>query len=356
MGLILLSTTIVLTDLYVRVLAGEKLSLTEGAKVIPQDALMAIYISTDSRIWGQLPEFGTPTRMLMDQMANWKTELGALEGIDFQQDIQPWIGNAVLALFPSDNSALASKENLLLVVGIKNKIKAFNFARKLENQRDKQIQISSYRDIPIVRITKGDDPALILAVLNKQVFVSFNQKTVEQAIDTFKGNPSLASANVFASVDQHNQIVQVYVPNYNRAFKEALRVPDNIHTVTSERLELIKSVVLGVEIDQPGLRLWAIAKLDPTQPTADGESIRTTPEPGTFAKSGEIDGDDRLDIQVRQALTQFLQAQEIIAIEPLLELIEKIDVTVTNTHLNSSPSSSKLDQTKTLELLLFLKP
>ena len=57
--ILIISAAIILTDLYFRVLAGKELTPVEGAKLVPQEALVAISILTDSQAWSQFKKAGT---------------------------------------------------------------------------------------------------------------------------------------------------------------------------------------------------------------------------------------------------------------------------------------------------------
>lgn len=79
--------------------------LPVGANIIPQDALFAVSLTTDSQQWQKLREFGTKaTQAELDknlvQLHHYlQSATGdrffANNGYNFQKDIQPWVGNEV---------------------------------------------------------------------------------------------------------------------------------------------------------------------------------------------------------------------------------------------------------------------
>ena len=175
---ILISAVIILADLYVRVLAGKELTPLEGAKLVPQEALMAIYISTDSQAWTQLKKVGTSEaqNIVQQKINSWISKVAVLEGIDYKKSVQPWIGNVMLASLPADSTITNDSESWLMVVGIKNKFKAFELANVIEKQNTKKVQASQYNGVPIVIVTNQNNQTSVVAVF-KPVFACFFSPT-----------------------------------------------------------------------------------------------------------------------------------------------------------------------------------
>ena len=187
--LILISSAIVLSDFYFRFLVGKELTPNKGFQLIPQEALVTLYISTNSQNWQQIKKLAPPeTRSLLKQELNsFISRTAVLKEIDYQQDIRPWIGNAMLSFLPKNNlEAKSDRENYLLIVGIKNKIKLLNFANKLENDTERQLESNNYKNIPIVKISDRDNNFLFLAILKNQLLVSPHIQILKSAIDTWQ--------------------------------------------------------------------------------------------------------------------------------------------------------------------------
>lgn len=72
-----------------------------GTNIIPQDALLAISVSTDTGQWQQLREFGTPqTQAELDKIgAQLRDRFLTSNGYNYEQDIQPWVGKEVTIAF-----------------------------------------------------------------------------------------------------------------------------------------------------------------------------------------------------------------------------------------------------------------
>ena len=83
-----------------------------GSRAVPADALMTLTLSTDSDQWTQLRQFGTrDTQAQLNQyIATWRDRLLVDVGLDYSQDIAPWVGDgitlAVLASGTEDGNSL----------------------------------------------------------------------------------------------------------------------------------------------------------------------------------------------------------------------------------------------------------
>lgn len=80
-----------------------------GVEVIPVNALMTISVSTNPEQWQQLRSFGTAqSRTVLDQnLVQVRDRLLTANGINYEQDIQPWVGSEMTLAFltpPNHNS------------------------------------------------------------------------------------------------------------------------------------------------------------------------------------------------------------------------------------------------------------
>ncbi|NJN86333.1 MAG: DUF3352 domain-containing protein [Leptolyngbyaceae cyanobacterium SL_7_1] len=68
-----------------------------GADLIPQSALATITLTTDEEQWQALQRFGTAeTRAIATKtLTQWRDQFLTVNGLNYQQDIQPWIGETV---------------------------------------------------------------------------------------------------------------------------------------------------------------------------------------------------------------------------------------------------------------------
>lgn len=260
----------VLAYLYLKGAFSDATSPLASAKVVPDDALMTGTISTDPNAWSQLQQFGTPEAQaaLSKGLNDFNKQMTAESKIDYAKDIQPWVGSVMFAVLPSDTSQ-QNQQNLLMVVGIKDKISAWNFANKLKAQV--KTQESDYNGVKISE-TVGSSNKTFSAVLNSHLVLSPQRKSVEMAIDTFKGQPSFAnkenaSTMLAKGMDIQNSLAQIYIPEYGNVLQKLLASNPNSPQLPPEsiaQLKQVKSLAMGFGIDNAGLRMKAIGKVDPS--------------------------------------------------------------------------------------------
>jgi len=261
-------------------IGGDAVSPLASAKLVPNNALIAGSISTDPKAWYQLQQFGTPEaqKAIAQGLQDFNKQVLDESKINYEQDIRPWLGNVMFAILPSsttknvqNSSKSTSAPNILLVVGIKDKISAFNFDRKLKADKKITTKDSDYKGVKISESTdqKG---TTYTALLDNHLAISSDRKPVELAIDTFKGQPSFATkegaTNLLSKgVDVKNSIAQFYLPDYGNAMQQLIASNPNAAQLPAEtlkQLQQVKSVVMGVGIDNDGIRMKALAKVDPT--------------------------------------------------------------------------------------------
>ncbi|UKO98553.1 DUF3352 domain-containing protein [Nostoc sp. UHCC 0870] len=272
--------------MYLRGTGGGSTGALSSAKLVPSSALMATYITTDSQAWAKLQEFGTPEaqKLVTKGLEDFNKGLMSDNSISFEKDIQPWVGGLMVAVLPPNatktnqseqppTTQLQQEPQILMVVGIKDKLGALNFANKLKGQKGVKSTESDYKGEKITQTSKeGNSKATYSAVLNNSYLVFSPEKpVVEKAIDTFKGQPSFAtkdgaSAVLSKGVDVKNSLAQVYVPDYAGMIQQMVAANPQTTTLTPQtlkQLQQVKSMVAAVGVDDAGVRLKAIANLDP---------------------------------------------------------------------------------------------
>ena len=246
----------------------------ESAKVVPDEAMMAAFVSPNPKALARLQRFGTPgaQKLLGQGLKAFQEQSLAGTKIDFDRDLKPWLGGVMVALLPPDGEASREPPKLLVVVSVKNKISAWNFANKLKSQPGANTQESEYKGVKISEIAEPSGKRYSVALLDDQLVIAPFRKPVELAIDTFKGEPSLVdrqtTANLFAqSAGVQNPIATVFIADYPAAMQQLkANLPDNLKlpsTVLSQ-FKQVKSMVAGIGADSGGLRVKTIAQLDPS--------------------------------------------------------------------------------------------
>ncbi|MBE8966225.1 DUF3352 domain-containing protein [Nostocales cyanobacterium LEGE 12452] len=259
-----------------------------SAKVVPSTALMATYINTDSQAWAKLQQFGTPEaqKLVAKGLEDFNKQMFSDSNISYEKDIKPWAGGVMIAVLPPNPvkpaqlkvpsgttnvpTNLQQESNILIVVGIKDKLSALNFANKLKSQKGVKLQESDYQGQKIIETTQNGKPTYSVVLNDSQLVLAPEKQAVEKAIDTFKGQSSFANkegaSSILKGVDVKNSLAQIYVPDYAGMIQQltagnpqAKQLPPQ----TLTQLKQIKSVVAGVGVDDAGVRVKAIANLDP---------------------------------------------------------------------------------------------
>lgn len=260
--------------------SGDISGAVSAAKVVPDEALMATYISTDPKVWAKLEQFGTPEaqQLVAKGLADLNKNLSTDNNISYEKDLKPWIGGVMIALLPpnpvkpAQNAPQAVQENnVLMVVGIKDKVSALNFANKLKAQKDVKIKEIDYKGEKIIETASKGSPTYTTILNNTYVVLAPEKPAVENAIDTFKGEPSFgnkegAKSLLTQGADVDNTLAQIYVPDYSGMVRQLLATnPQSaqLPPQTLAQLKQVKSMVAGVGIDDAGVRMKAVAKLDP---------------------------------------------------------------------------------------------
>ncbi|WP_373526118.1 DUF3352 domain-containing protein [Nostoc sp.] len=260
-----------------------------SAKVVPSTALMAAYITTDTEAWAKLQQFGTPEaqKLVAKGLEDFNKQMFSESNVSYEKDIKPWAGGVMIALLPPNPvkpaqltvpsetpnvpTNLQQQSNILIVVGIKDKLSALNFANKLKSQKGVKFQESDYQGEKIVETTEKGKPTYSVVLNNSQLVLAPEKQAVEKAIDTFKGQSSFASKEgagtiLSKGVDVKNSLAQIYIPDYAGMVQQLIAASPQAKQLppqTLTQLKQIKSVVAGVGVDDAGVRVKAIANLDP---------------------------------------------------------------------------------------------
>ncbi len=252
----------------------------DSAKLVPNEAIMATYISTDPKAWAKLQQFDTQEAQQLVAKGLSNLNQGSLTDSNISyEDLKPWVGGVMIALLPPSpakgvqNAPQAPQEmnHMLMVVGIKDKLSALNFANKLKSGKDVKTQEIDYKGEKITETTLKNASTYSAILNNTYLVLAQEKQAVEHAIDTYKGEPSFASKEGASSllktgVEIENTLAQVYVPDYtDMVQKISATNPKATQSLphSLSQLKQVKSMVAGVGVDDVGVRTVAIANLDP---------------------------------------------------------------------------------------------
>ncbi len=280
--------------------------------VVPKQSLAAFSISTDGAALSQIEQFLTPeTRKLYDQaIAETRKNLSSGD-FDYDKDIKPWIGkNVTVAILPSgkkaglvptksqatiqpryvpmsdtgsiqfvqDKKETVAEEppNILVVVEVKDKAGAEQFlTTKVKTKAGGKEKQSDYKGVKITQYGEGSK-ASSTAMIGDYLIVTPREQATQKAIDTFKGEASLASSASADDLKLKNPVIQLYIPNFGESIVELAALNPEAQTIPPESLEQLKklkSVNFGVGIDDAGIRFKALGKVD----TATISGLKNSP-------------------------------------------------------------------------------
>ena len=247
------------------------------AQIVPDDAYMAAFISADEQAWAKLKQFGTPEAQVVVAQ-KWNTlqqQLLTQSNIDIEKDLKPWVGNTIVALLPiqrNNQEPGVLKPNVLIVTSIKDKVSAINFAMKLASQGGSKAKESDYQGNKIIANAEN---SVFTAVVKDYLVIASDRKGLEEAINITKGQPSFASkpgadSLLKKGVDVQNAIAQVYLMDYAAAVQQLTSLnydqTSTLPAATLDQLKQVQSVVAGVGTDDSGVRIKAIAAMNPQAP------------------------------------------------------------------------------------------
>jgi hypothetical protein len=266
--------------------------VVSAAKIVPQKVIMAASISTDGAAWSQLEQFQTPeTKKIFDEAIKQIQASAAQNDVDFEKDIKPWAGNIMFAILPGKSTvsranpkqlqavpvstgslaqaptnATKGEPNVLIVMEIKDKEKANQFLEKAKTKNNQKFQQSDYKGIQINQETGGANQPTSYAFVDNFLVLAPQKASLEKAIDTYKGEASVANSLTAENLELKNPVIQFYMPDFPDAVQQLTALnPDaaQIPQASLEQLKLIKSVNVGVGIDGDGIRLKGVTKIDP---------------------------------------------------------------------------------------------
>lgn len=170
-----------------------------GAEVIPQDALIAVSLTTDSGQWQELRQFGTPqSQAAFDKsLAQVRDRYLTANNFDYQKDIQPWVGEEVTIAFLGTKAPFtappgaANQQPVVVVLPIRDAIRAKQTldARPAAGTETNR----SYKGFQIRETQGSKTQNYSAAVLDGKFLVVTNDpKATDRAIDSYKSETNLA--------------------------------------------------------------------------------------------------------------------------------------------------------------------
>lgn len=247
------------------------------AKTIPDEAYMTAFVSSDLQSWAKLQQFGTPEakQLVTKSLQTMEQDLMSKNKINFDKDIRPWIGNGMIALMPGQKGM--EQPTVLAVFNIRDKVGALQFAGKLASQGGKSKE-TEYKGNKIII---SEDEKTYATVVKDFLMVAADQPTIEAAINTSQGEPSIASkpgaeAMFTKGVDVPNPLAMIYMPDYAGTMQTLINTSaqgTDVPPATLKQLKQVQSMVAGVGVEDAGLRMKANVVMSPDGPKFDYQPV-----------------------------------------------------------------------------------
>lgn len=266
------------------------------AQAIPESAYAVGYIATDPNMWSKLSKFGTPQakQLVSRSLQQAQKEILSQDNLnlDYQKDIQPWLGNVMVAL---DSSSKAGEFSFLAVSKVKDQIGAYNFLNKVKDKSKTAAKESAYKGAKIWSTGTGKSESH-LAYINNWLMVSNSRQSIEKSIDAAGGAASFKQKNgdsFFASdsLAVTNQVAAGYV-DFARLVPAINAASTSTTKLTAEQLKQltdIKSFAGSMGIDDKGIRTKAMTQMNKvavTLPAASGKILSNFPANTVMVASG----------------------------------------------------------------------
>jgi hypothetical protein len=259
----------------------------QSAQLIPEEAQMAVFVSPDPQAVNQLQGFGNrQTRQLIDRTLNQiKQQSLASNRLNFDRDLKPWMSGMMVALLPSKSEEL----DLLMVVGIKDPLRAWMFQRQFNQQPNLQRIEREYRGVTLTEYIESGGKRYHVAVLNHHLVVGANVEPVKRAIDTLLGEPALAEKTGIVqtfldSAALENPLGAALIFDAQTLIPQLLSSPDaeteNSVNILSQ-FQSLESAVIGIGVEPEGLRMKVVSQFDP-ETAFLGQNPQLTPVIGRF--------------------------------------------------------------------------
>ena len=276
--------------------------------IVPKQSLMAMSLSTDGKALAQIEQFLSPeTKKLYDDAIVQVRKNMSSGDFDYEKDVKPWIGKSVTVAFlpsvktaslvPLKSAALiqdrlenryvpisntgsiqfvqdktaapeataAPMPNILVVVEVKDRAGAEKFmADRVKAKSGGKEKQSDYKGVKITQYGEGSTATATAMVGDYLIFAPTEQNT-QKAIDTFKGEASIANSVSADDLKLKNSVAQVYIPNFGESIVELSALNPNAQPISPESLQQLKSVKsinMGIGIDDAGIRFKALSKVD----------------------------------------------------------------------------------------------
>jgi hypothetical protein len=262
---------------------GPAKDLPAGATVVPQDAMMALSITTDESQWNRLREFGTPQSKASFErfLSELRDRLLTSNGYAYAQDIQPWVGNTAMVVFlrnkiaipvppraPNAPTPQPIQQSVAIILPISNPIKAKELLAKPRPLNQGKMVERNYKGVQVTETQGIPDRTFSVAVLGTNYLaVTTDPSATDRIIDTYKGEPSLAKTpgyvDAIQQIKDSGAFGQIYV---NMPVAAAFTAANSSREISAENLEKLQQnqgFATTATLDTDGIGFKSISWLKP---------------------------------------------------------------------------------------------
>ena len=159
----------------------------------------------------------------------------------------------MFAMLPDQNEG-----DLLIILGIKNKLQAFKFLKKLEKREKQHIEKTDYQGITIFENTNLKKDIPYAAVVDNKVILAEDYHTIKQAIDAYQNKSSLANLNnvnqIFSQkLNIKDPLAQIYFTNYDELLNNLMLLGINSTILTQT-----EPIVIAIDTKEKALHFQSV--------------------------------------------------------------------------------------------------
>lgn len=242
-----------------------------GSELLPENAVMAISLTTDDRQWMKLRQFGTPeSQKLFDgQLAQLRDRFLSNNGYDYLEDIKPWIGREMtIGFLPPPDMNLTdteeetpslAKQSMVVLLPIANAARAKKFLQSPKPLKEGEWVDRTYQGVQIKEtVGRTLENYSISAIDGRYLAIANRRDAIDRTIDTYKGGSSLANSAGFdqawTTIENSRPFAQFYLNVPIAAAVTALPLDESITPQSLAAVQQQQGIVANMTLESQGIR------------------------------------------------------------------------------------------------------
>lgn len=272
--------------LYLRTLRLQVYSPEDSVRLVPENALMAVFVTPNPSALYYLRQLGNQqSRYHINQfLSSLKRQSLAGTSLNFDRDIKPWLGVILVSVLPSETSEDA---DLLMILAIQNQRRANQFINRLNAEVGASGQSLQYRGFTIYEYREESGKIYQIARLDDRLLVAASPEPIQKAIDTRLGEPNLAQLwkgiNAAETANQATTdmgsplstspfptesyrvpmpLITIFIADYNRFLEKLSEFSDSSWESWSliSQFAPIQSAIVSLGVEPTGFRIRGIVQ------------------------------------------------------------------------------------------------